>query len=60
MVQTDLSTMYKVWLGKLPLRSALKDGRLEFHGSPAIVRRLPATLELSPIADVVASAVESR
>ena len=53
MVRTDLSTMYQVWLGKLPLRSAVKDGRLELHGSPAIVRRLPATLELSPIADVV-------
>lgn len=60
MVQTDLSTMYQVWLGKLPLRSAVKDGRLELHGLPAIVRRLPATLELSPIADVVAAVVESR
>lgn len=59
MVQTDLSTMYQVWLGKLPLRSAVKDGRLELHGAPAIIRRLPATLELSPIAGVVTAAGES-
>lgn len=58
-VRTDLSTMYQVWLGKLPLRRAVEDGRLELHGSPAIVRRLPAALDLSPIADVVA-ATESR
>lgn len=57
-VQTDLSTMYQVWLGKLPLRSAVKDGRLELRGAPAIIRRLPATLELSPIADVVTAAVD--
>lgn len=59
MVKTDLSTMYQVWLGKLPLQRAVKDGRLELHGSPSIVRRLPATLELSPIADVVTAAVKS-
>ena len=52
--------MYQVWLGKLPLRSAVKDGRLELHGAPAIVRRLPATLELSPIAEVVASVANAR
>lgn len=55
-VQTDLSTMYKVWLGKLALRSAMRDGSLEIRGTSAIVRRLPATLQLSPIAEVVASA----
>lgn len=59
MVQTDLSTMYQIWLGKLPLRSAVEDGRLKLHGSPAIIRRLPATLELSPIAGVVTAAGES-
>jgi len=58
-VQTDLSTMYKVWLGKLPLRSAMREGSVEIHGTSAIVRRLPATLELSPIAGVVASATSS-
>ncbi len=59
-VQTDLSTMYQVWLGKLPLRSAIKNGHLEIHGSSAIVRRLPATLQLSPIAGVVTTAMQSH
>lgn len=59
MVQTDLSTMYQVWLAKLPLRSAVNDGRLALHGSPEIVRRLPAALELSPIADIVIAAAET-
>ncbi|MEZ5230847.1 MAG: helix-turn-helix domain-containing protein [Acidimicrobiales bacterium] len=55
-IESDLSTMYQVWLGKLPLKGALKDGRVVMHGAPAIVRRLPVTLELSPIAEVVANA----
>ena len=55
-IESDLSTMYQVWLGKLPLRSAVKDGRLTFDGTSAIVRRLPSALELSPIAGVVAAA----
>lgn len=59
-IRTDLSTMYQIWLGSLPLRRALDDGRLEFHGSPTIVRHLPATLELSPIADIVATVTRTR
>jgi DNA-binding HxlR family transcriptional regulator len=55
LIESDLSTMYQVWLGKLPLRDALDDGRVSFHGQPAIVRRLPSALQLSPIAGVVAA-----
>jgi DNA-binding HxlR family transcriptional regulator len=55
LVDTDLSTMYQVWLGKLDLRAALRSGRLEIHGSSAITRKLPQALELSPIADIVAA-----
>ena len=55
LIESDLSTMYQVWLGKLALRTALDDGRVSIHGQAAIVRRLPATLQLSPIAGVVAA-----
>ncbi|WP_420452075.1 winged helix-turn-helix transcriptional regulator [Ilumatobacter sp.] len=55
-VKTDLSTMYRIWLGKQTLRQAVENGHLELDGTPAIVRRLPATLRLSPIADIVAAA----
>jgi DNA-binding HxlR family transcriptional regulator len=54
-VNTDLRTMYAVWLGKLALRSAMRSGSLSIDGTPAIVRRLPGAMELSPIADVVSS-----
>ena len=49
-VESDLTTMYQVWLGTLDLRSALKSGRVEMHGSRAVVKRLPTVMQLSPIA----------
>lgn len=49
-VETDLSTMYQVWLGKVDLRRAIRDQRIVLHGSPAIVRRMPDVMQLSPIA----------
>jgi hypothetical protein len=55
LIESDPSTMYQVWLGKLPLRTAMGDSRIEISGAPAIVRQLPATLELSPIAEIVAA-----
>ena len=56
-IESDLSTMYEVWLGRIDLRSALQDGRIATHGTPALLRRLPAVLELSPVAPAVAAAV---
>lgn len=55
-IEAELSTMYQVWLGKLALRTALRNGRVELGGTPAVVRRLPETLQLSPIAETVAAA----
>lgn len=55
-ITSDLVTMHQVWLGRVPLRAALRDGRVEVDGTPAIVRRLPTVLELSPIAYAVSSA----
>lgn len=49
-VRCDLSTMYRVWLGKLDLRAALRSGEVAIDGTPAIVRRLPEVMQLSPIA----------
>lgn len=54
-IESDLSTMYQVWLGKVALRSAMRDDRVNVHGTPAVVRRLPSVLELSPIASTVAA-----
>jgi hypothetical protein len=54
-VESDLSTLYQVWLGRLPLRSAIRQGRVELQGPSAMTRRLPRMLELSPIAGIVSS-----
>jgi DNA-binding HxlR family transcriptional regulator/putative sterol carrier protein len=55
-ITADVKTLYQVWLGRLPLRDALRDGRLRFDGPPAIVRRMPTVLRLSPVADIVRAA----
>lgn len=56
-VVSDLPTLYQVWLGQLDLRAALRDGRVAVHGTPALVRRMPDVLQLSPVASIVAAAV---
>lgn len=55
-VEADLAALSKVWVGSLDLRSARRDGLVTFHGPPALVRRMPGALLLSPIAPVVAGA----
>lgn len=55
-VETHLSTMYQVWLGRIDLRAAMRDGRVALHGAPALVRRMPEVLQLSPVAPFVAAA----
>lgn len=54
-VEADLTTMYQVWLGQLDLRGAVRDGRVVVQGPPAIVRRIPDALRLSPVAEIVAA-----
>ena len=51
--ETDLATMYKVWLGKVELQAAVRDGRVTMSGAPALVRRMPETFQLSPISYAV-------
>jgi DNA-binding HxlR family transcriptional regulator len=52
-VRTDLRTMYLVWLGRRELLDAVKAGDISLDGTPAIVKRLPAWLQLSPVASIV-------
>ena len=53
--QADLPTMYKVWLGKIELQAAVRDGRVTMSGAPALVRRIPSSFQLSPISYAVAA-----
>jgi DNA-binding HxlR family transcriptional regulator len=49
-VTSDLTTMYQVWFGRLEVRSAIRSGAVELTGTPAMVRRVPDMMHLSPIA----------
>lgn len=50
---TDIATLYAVWLGRLPLTTAVRSGRLVAHGATAVTSRLAAVLQLSQVAPVV-------
>lgn len=54
-IESDLSTLYQVWLGKLPLRTATDRGTVRFSGLPVVLRSLPKVMLLSPIAGAVAA-----
>ncbi|WP_219944578.1 helix-turn-helix domain-containing protein [Iamia sp. SCSIO 61187] len=55
-VEGDLPVLYQVWLGRVPLSTALRDGRVRIDGRPDVTRPLPAALQLSPMAETVAAA----
>jgi DNA-binding HxlR family transcriptional regulator len=57
-VETDVRTMYLVWMGKHDLRAALRAGDVTIHGSPAVTKRLPQALQLSPVAPFVTAALQ--
>lgn len=54
-VTSDLSTLYQVWLGQLPINKALRDHRLSFDGPTALTRRMPSVFQLSPMAETVSA-----
>ena len=51
--------LYQVWLGRLPLATVLRDGRVRIAGQADVVRRLPDALQLSPMAEVVAASASA-
>lgn len=55
-IVSDVGSLYQVWLGRLPVKDAVRSGRLEFAGASALTRRMPAVLRLSPVAGAVTSA----
>ena len=52
-ITADVGSLLQVWLGRLPLKDALRSGVVEFSGPTALTRRMPAVLRLSPIAPIV-------
>jgi DNA-binding HxlR family transcriptional regulator len=55
-ITADVDALQQVWLGRLPLRDAVRDGRIEFQGPSALTRRMPRVLRLSPVAPLVRAA----
>lgn len=49
-VESELATMYQVWLGRQDLDAAIRAGDIHIKGARAITRRLPRAMLLSPIA----------
>jgi DNA-binding HxlR family transcriptional regulator len=54
-ITSDVGSLLQVWLGRLPLKDALRSRRVEFSGPPALTRRMPAVFRLSPVAPIVRS-----
>jgi DNA-binding HxlR family transcriptional regulator len=54
-IASDVGSLYEVWLGRLPLREALRSGRVELVGPAPLTRRMPGVLMLSPSAPIVAA-----
>jgi DNA-binding HxlR family transcriptional regulator len=52
-ITSDLSTMFRVWLGRIPLPDAMRDERVRVDGMPALVRSFARWFQLSPIAYAV-------
>jgi DNA-binding HxlR family transcriptional regulator len=55
-ITSDVGSLYQVWVGRLPVKDVVGSGRLNFTGPSTLTRRMPAVLQLSPIAALVSSA----
>ncbi|HEX6237372.1 MAG TPA: winged helix-turn-helix transcriptional regulator [Acidimicrobiales bacterium] len=55
-ITSDLSTMFQVWLGRIPLLEAVRDERVQVDGTPGLVRSFARWFQLSPIAYAVRAA----
>jgi DNA-binding HxlR family transcriptional regulator len=49
---TDLRSMTEVWLGRVPLKHALREGAIELIGSRALERSIASWLRLSKVYEV--------
>lgn len=52
-VTSDLTTLYKVWLGQITFSEAMRERRVELIASSALTRSFPRWFAWSPVAKVV-------
>lgn len=55
-VISDVNTLYRVWLGRVSMRLAIKNGDLELQGARAWTTRVAKIFQLSPAASLVTAA----
>ncbi len=53
LVTADTAAFHQVWLGRMSLTEALRDGAVKLDGPPALVRAFTRALLYSPFADIV-------
>lgn len=53
---SDVTTLYRVWLGRVTMRLAIKNGDVELHGPRSWTTRVAKIFQLSPAASLVAAA----
>lgn len=56
LLSAELPTLYRMWLGELNLREAVRAGSIELTGARWVVRGLPGWLGASPVAGIVRAA----
>ncbi|HLS76181.1 MAG TPA: winged helix-turn-helix transcriptional regulator [Nocardia sp.] len=59
-IVSDVSSLYQVWLGRMPVPHALRSGKLAFTGPSALTRRMPDVLRLSPVAPYFATPLHAE
>lgn len=52
-LHSDRKTLYEIWLGRRPIRSAIRSGELSFSGDREVRANMIEVLQLSPIAPIV-------
>lgn len=57
LVTADIAAFYRVWLGRITLAEALRDGLVELDGTTPLVRAFPGWFALSSFASAVRAAV---
>ncbi|GAA6524397.1 winged helix-turn-helix transcriptional regulator [Intrasporangium sp. DVR] len=55
-IRSDVRSLYEVWLGRLPIATAMRRGVLAVDGPPGVSQRLGEVLRLSPVAGAVMNA----
>jgi hypothetical protein len=51
-VTAELRVLTRVWMGDVPMATALRAGSIRLEGPPALVRAFPSWLRLSSFAGV--------